>query len=180
MLLSFMAEHARQNTRQQELINNANLQPAVNSSFNSPLQQLPSHSQQQDIVNTLQKLESIPSVAPPPTGKAQSNAAREFSSILEKNLSSAQANQNVPQPPNTNENASEQQQPAEIQPSPASKRRLIRRPDMSSSTSKPTPAPKTQEEVAIRSCKRETRKPDRLQVSKVEEAQDITPIEQLE
>ena len=54
MLLSFMAEHARQNTRQQELLNNANIQPAVNSSFNSPLQQLPLPSQQQDIVNALQ------------------------------------------------------------------------------------------------------------------------------
>ena len=180
MLLSFMAEHARQKTRQQELTNNANLQPAANSSFNSPLQQLPSHSQQQDIVNTLQKLESIPSVAPPITGKVQSNAAREFSSILERNISNALENQNAPKPPNASEIASEPQQPAEILPSPASKRRILRRPDMSSSTSKPTPAPKTQEEVAIRSSKRETRKPDRLQVSEVEEAQDFTPIEQLD
>ena len=82
MLLSFMAEYVRQNTRQQSLLSTSQLQPAVNSSFNSPLQQLPSQNQQREIFGTLQNLDSNqPPIAPE---SSQSNAAREFSSIHEK------------------------------------------------------------------------------------------------
>ena len=169
MLLSFMAEHARQNSIQNQLLNKPQLQPAVNSNFNSPLLQLPSQNQQKEIVDTLRNLEaSQQQVA---SGSSQSNAAREFSSILENNLAN-QATSNVNVPSNVSTVDKPQPKPieSEIQPSPQSKRRLLRRPDMN-------PGPKTQEQVAIRSSNREKRQPDRLQVSEIEE-ESMTPLDQ--
>ena len=170
MLLSFMAEHARQNTLQSQLLSQSQLQPAVNSSFNSPLQHLSSQNQQKEIVDTLRNLESSqPQVA---SGSSQSNAAREFSSILENNLANQPApNANVPAKTNIPDKPQPKASESEIQPSPQTKRRLIRRPDMN-------PGPKTQEQVAIRSSKRETRPPDRLQVSEIEE-ESMTPLDQV-
>ena len=169
MLLSFMAEHARQNSFQQRLLNQSQLQSAANSNVNSPLQQLPSHLQQREIVDTLQNLETSQQQAVP--GSSKSNAAREFSSILENNLTS-QANQT------TNVQAKSlptQPQPKpvdnEAQPSPQSKRRKLIRPDLNL-------GPKTQDQVAIRSSTREKRQPDRLQVSEIEE-ESMTPLDQV-
>ena len=172
MLLSFMAEHARQNTVQHSLLSQTQLQTAVNSSLNSPLQQLPSQNQQREIVDTLQNLES--SQPPIATESSQSNAAREFSSILESNLAN-QTVQNANAQPRANQQTTDKSQlqgtGSVVQPSPQTKRRLLRRPDMN-------PGPKTQEQVAIRSSKRETRPPDRLQVSEIEE-ESMTPLDQV-